>query len=161
MYEALAANEAYLTEMKKAAEANGKEIVKLMIKKCTDANNSRGLTSPVQGKTEPAIQREVIEQVRLFLAVRYPRLDNPKNTRLPYSRPTKMPENFRPTEVDGDSNVFEHEAVETAEGDLKATAKEDCVQAVAFIREKAAFNEDVKTVEPRARIISRSLSREQ
>ena len=156
MYEALAANKAYLTEMKKAAEANGKEIVKVMIKTCTDGKKSGGPTPPVQGETElRAIQREVIEQVRLFLAVRYPRLDNPKNTRLPYCRPTKMPENFRPTEVDG--------AKETAESDLKATLKEDCVRAIAFTHENAVFSEDqdVKTADPRVRIISRSSSREQ
>eukprot|EP00112_Aurelia_sp_Birch-Aquarium-sp1_P013087 Seg2766.1 transcript_id=Seg2766.1/GoldUCD/mRNA.D3Y31 product="Calcium homeostasis modulator protein 6" protein_id=Seg2766.1/GoldUCD/D3Y31 len=160
MYEALAANEAYLTEMKKAAEANGKEIVKMIIKKCTGGKKSGGLTPAIQDDNEPIIERDVIEQIRLFLAVRYPRLDNPKNTILPYCRPTRLPEHFRPTEVDGHFNVLEHVAEEETEGDLKVAPKEDWVQAVAFMRDNPAFNkdQDIKTAKPRARTISRSNS---
>ena len=84
--------------MKKSAETTGRNIVNLMAKE----------RMQIQQKEKPSkdnndddfLAREDIEHLRKFLAMRYPRLDNPQNTRLPYCRPDIELETFNPDEVD-------------------------------------------------------------
>ena len=105
-YEAKAANEEFSKLMKNSAEETGRKMVTDMLTKCSNVQRNIDISSQdgaAEAKEEviahgnieqDIIDREHITKVRGFLAVRYPRLDNPRNETLPYCEPERTPENF-------------------------------------------------------------------
>ena len=104
--EATTANEEFLKLIKKSAEQTGRNMVKIMVAKFqpnyeqlqedVGAGGENQITDK-ENKEESIIERKNVTKIRLFLAQRYPRLDNPLNVILPYCRPETLPAEYETT----------------------------------------------------------------
>ena len=140
--------------MKKSAETTGRNIVNLMMKQRMEIQQKGKPTK--NNEDEHFLAREHIEYLRKFLAMRYPRLDNPKNTRLSYCRPDIELETFNPDEVDAPPNLQVKEINVTWEPNSSSE------KAICFIKDGNENQSEAlaltysQITEP----ISRSVSRE-
>ena len=108
--EAIAASTEFKSLMEKSAKASGKDIVHRFLHACQlqisteespEISNGIGMNQGAEMDTNQCdiFSRDYVEKLRLFLAIRYPRLDG--DEQLLYCRHETVPETFDENKVDG------------------------------------------------------------
>eukprot|EP00112_Aurelia_sp_Birch-Aquarium-sp1_P003332 Seg1372.9 transcript_id=Seg1372.9/GoldUCD/mRNA.D3Y31 product="Calcium homeostasis modulator protein 6" protein_id=Seg1372.9/GoldUCD/D3Y31 len=152
-YEAKAANEEYCKIMKKSAERTGQNIVSLIVKERMEIQQEGKPSKDTND--EDFLAREHIEHLRKFLALRYPRLDNPQNTRLPFCRPEIEIDTFNPDEVDAPPITRKvNERTGTWEPNTS------CEMAVCFVKDGNENEDEILANKMMKETLARSVSRE-
>ena len=95
--EATAANKELQSLMEKSADARGKEMVQKLLRQI-NAMQSENYPGGEVNNAKEILSREDVENLRRFLALRYPRLDGEDQV---YCRQNEIPENFYFDKLDG------------------------------------------------------------